>query len=274
MIKRTNDFSLFEDKEFLKIAAVVNKKEAKKLYNTYPDVNMARIAKKELEIKGYKTELYQKGNEWQLYLIENLQKISLEEAEKSGAFKKLAWGRYVFQRESSLEMHKYPFDDGSIWRVITDVDGKQYLVKEYLDDNEEEVVRYKKASLTKEAETFDFVTPNNFNNVFKLIFNIVALNQIGTNFLNDLYSGNAVNLQNYFIEKLNEDINEYVEQIASAQSIQPNSPELDEIKQLIKEKFDNNLMTSITDIDKTIDDYVLEKQQQEQEQGNNGMPTV
>lgn len=261
MIKRTNDYSLFSEKEFSKIANVVSKNESKKIFDTFSDIEKARIAAKELKIQGYNAEVFQSGNMYEVHVTKQ-DNIDLKVAENSGAFKKLAFGRYVFERNSSLEMHNYPFNHGSIWRVSTDDQGNQVLVKECDDENEDEVLR-KTASLKKVANGFDYVEDNNFNNVFKLIFNITALNQIGTNFLNDLYNNSASNLKIYFIEKLNEDLNEYVSQVSSSKTIMPNSPELEDVQRLIKEKFDMGQYAAISDIDRTIDEYLLEKKEEE-----------
>lgn len=255
MIRRTSDFSLFSDEQLTKIAKVVEDKENKKLFDTFDDSEKARITAKELKVQGYLAEVYQAGEKWKVY-IKSPETISLKEAESTGAFKKVAFGRYVFEKSSSLEMHEYSFNHGSIWRISTDEHGNQVLVKECDEENEEEVIR-KTASLQKVAQNFSYVDANNFNNVFKVIFNITALNQVGTNFLNDLYNGSATNLQLYFIEKLNEDLDEYVNQVVSAKALQTN--EVEEVKDIIRGNFDAGQFTTLQDIDATVEDYILEK---------------
>lgn len=252
MIRRTSDFSLFSDQQLQKIAKVVEEKESKKLFDTYNDEEKARITAKELKVQGYLTELYQAGDKWKIY-IRTPETVALKEAEKSGSFKKVAFGRYIFERNSSLEMHEYPFNHGSVWRVVADENGNQVLIKECDDENEEEVIR-KTASLNKVASAFAYVDGQNFNNVFKVIFNITALNQVGTDFLNDLYNGTAANLQTYFIEKLNEDLDQYVNQIVGAKALE--QTETDAVKAAIKENFDAGQFVVLQDIDKTIEEYV------------------
>lgn len=252
MIKRTDDFSLFSDDQLLKIAKVVEEKQSKRLFDTYDDEDKARITTKELKVQGYLTELYQAGEKWKVY-IRTPETVSLKEAEQSGAFKKVAFGRYVFERSSSLEMHEYSFNHGSVWRVAADEHGNQVLVKECDDENEEEVIR-KTASLQKIAESFAYVDAQNFNNVFKVIFNVTALNQVGTDFLNDLYNGTAANLQLYFIEKLNEDLDQYVNQVVSAKALQ--TEEIEAVKTIIKENFDAGQFMALQDVDRTVEEYV------------------
>ena len=79
------------------------------------------------------------------------------------------YGRYSFQKVNAIgDFQKYNFDDGSIWKVITGQDGKQYLVKEVDDEDEDKVVRTKLAKLQKKAELL--VDQNNINSIVPVLF--------------------------------------------------------------------------------------------------------
>ena len=140
MIRRTGDYSSLPDKDFNKIASVVNKTESKQLFNSYEDKSKAELIALELKVKGFKVELNKTASSYDVYTIKS-ESIPYDKALKSGQFEKLAWGRYCFQRQSQIGMFEHNFDDGSIWRLSTDENGESILIKEFQDDNEEDVIR-------------------------------------------------------------------------------------------------------------------------------------
>lgn len=141
MIRRTDDYSVFSDKELNKLASVVENIDNKKLFDSFPNEIDAEIASAELEIKGFKTSIEKTASDYRVTVIKQ-NNISLSEAEESGLFKKVAWGRYSFERESGVgDLFDYNFNDGSIWKLATDENGNQVLVKETDDEDEEMVIR-------------------------------------------------------------------------------------------------------------------------------------
>ena len=96
--------------------------------------------------------------------------IDKKQAENSGMFKKIAFGRYCFQKQLNPSDSNYAFDDGSIWKVITAEDGKQYLTKEVDDENEDKVIRKKIAKLTKKAASDLLVNEVNSGNLINILF--------------------------------------------------------------------------------------------------------
>lgn len=119
-----------------KVAKIVNEQENLKLFDTVSDKQLG-ITVKELELQGYKVKVdIVKPNVNNVYIIKQ-KKLPIKEAKLSGNFKKLAWGKYQYIVGKT---NKFGFDEGSIWTVIKDEDGNEYLVKEISDD-EERIVR-------------------------------------------------------------------------------------------------------------------------------------
>lgn len=145
MIRRSDDCNIFSNDTLEKIAEVIDKKENKFMYDIVDSEQKAILSKKQLQIKGYEANIESYGDKFKI-TASITDKINLKDAEDSGAFKKLAWGRYCFERESSIGMFKYNFDDGSIWRVMTGENGEEYLVKEIDEENEDDVIRVKTAN--------------------------------------------------------------------------------------------------------------------------------
>ncbi|AEO93275.1 gp4 [Bacillus phage G] len=141
MIRRTDDYSVLPDNELSKIISAVEKKEKVKLFDSFDNRREAEIAKSELELQGFNAVIEKTASKYNVKTVKDLV-VNLEEAEKSGQFKKLAWGRYCFQRESGVgDLFEYDFNDGSIWKSATDENGNAILVKEVEDDDEDIVVR-------------------------------------------------------------------------------------------------------------------------------------
>lgn len=240
MIKRTNDFSSLSDSELNKIASVVKKNESKKLYDTYEDRTEAHIVKAELEIKGFKADVFTSGNKYHVYAT-TPESVTLEEAENSGQFKKLAWGRYCFQRESAI--NDYNFDDGSIWKVSQDEHGNSILIKEVSDEDEDEVIRNgatKVASVVKKAS---YANDNNLTSITQMLYG----QQLDSNFMNDLLASNA---KQGVLDMLDQKFDTVVaEKLTSAGIEDPTVVE--EVKNLVS----TSIGSQITD-DETLENFI------------------
>jgi hypothetical protein len=69
-------------------------------------------------------------------------------------FKNLGNNKYqAYNKTSIAGVYDYGFDEGSIWTLKTYEDGQQYLVKEINGDDENDVVRTKKASSNEQKDT-------------------------------------------------------------------------------------------------------------------------
>lgn len=240
MIKRTNDYNVFSDDELNKIANVVKKSENRKLYDIYDDRNKAHIVKDELQIKGFKADVFSSGGKYHVY-ASTPDSISLEKAESSGQFKKLAWGRYCFQRESAIG--NFDFDDGSIWKLSSDENGNPILIKEVMDEDEEEVVRNntKTANLVKQATIY--TNDSNLNAITQMIYG----QPLNSTFVTDLMASNAK--QSVF-DMLDGKIDTIVTSKLDSAGIEDQTV-VDELKNLIS----SSLGSQITD-DETLESFI------------------
>lgn len=241
MIKRTNDFSSFSDSELNKIANAVKKAESKQLYDTYGDRTEAHIVKAELEIKGFKADVFTSGNKYHVYAT-TPESIELEEAENSGQFKKLAWGRYCFQRESALG--DYNFDDGSIWKLSQDESGNSILIKEVSDEDEDEVVR---GNTTKLASSIikkaTYANDNNLNSVTQMLYG----QQLDGNFVNDLLTSSA---KQGVLDMLDQKFDKVVSEKLTSAGVEDQTV-VEEVKNLIS----SSVGSQITD-DETLENFI------------------
>jgi hypothetical protein len=172
MIRRTNDFNYFSDDVLKKIAKVIENKENNKLYDVYDNEDKARLVKAELKVKGIHSTINKKGDKYEVIINKN-ESILLDEAEKSGQFKKIAWGRYSFQRESGIGMFNYDFNDGSIWRVSQDEHGNAILIKEVDDEDEDNVIRNSPSQTNVKVASsnkFSFVNKETMSRVASVMF--------------------------------------------------------------------------------------------------------
>lgn len=170
MIRRVGDCSNLPNDSLEIIAKVIKEKDDKKLYRTCNSNEELSIAIKEIKLKGYNSKIEKFGDKYNVYSILP-ETVNLNEAEKSGQFKKLAWGRYSFQKANSINgFQPLNYDDGSIWKVITNEDGKQYLVKEVDDDDEDKIVRNTTATLKKKADSENYVDDQNFSTVMQILY--------------------------------------------------------------------------------------------------------
>jgi hypothetical protein len=178
VIRRVNDSDIFSNETLKKIAEVVEKKENIKLFDIVDSEAKANLIKKELKVQGYQVKIEKHGDKFKVFAIIP-DKVKFQEAVESGAFKKLAWGRYSFQKEAGLGMFKYDFDEGTIWRVMTGEDGQDYLIKEVDDEMEDEVVRTKTASNDE-----IMINDNNVKTVLKILYDNLDQND----FIRDVLS--------------------------------------------------------------------------------------
>jgi hypothetical protein len=209
MIRRVSDFSNLSNDSFEKIAEVIKNKENKKLYKICNNENEVTIAMKEIKLNGYNVEIEKLGEKYNVYSILP-ECLNLQEAEKSGNFKKLAWGRYSFQKVNSIgDFGTYSFDDGSIWKTITGEDGKEYLVKEVEDEDSNEIIR--QASMKKKANNV-LVDDNNYHTIMQILYHNSSTPT--SQFMEDLFASDVVKaaLFNMLSQKVNSIITEKIQQ--------------------------------------------------------------
>lgn len=232
MISRVDDFNILSSESFDKIAKVVYNNESKKLYKICNSNEEAVIATNELKLEGFKCAIDKVGNIINVYRIIP-ERVELKQAELDGGFKKLAWGRYCFQRQNSINgLTDYNFDDGSIWRLVTGDDGKEYLVKDVDDADDNKVVRKKVASMEKKANKY--TTDSNIKNTLQIIYNDSSIGNSA--FVSDLIlSPIKDSLYSLLDEKINELIDEKLQQQAIMESTT-----IDNVKNFIAENITSN----------------------------------
>lgn len=252
MIRRTDDYSAFSNKDLNKIANVVKKAESKKLYDIYENADEAHVVAAELKIKGFHSDVYQVGGKFQVF-ASTPDSISLEQAEQSGQFKKLAWGRYSFQKESAIGMFDFNFNDGTIWKLSQDENGNQILIKEVEDDNEDEVVRNKQMNNNVKTagvkKIASYVSDNTFSKVAGIFYGPQNEDWIQLILSTD---------QKYSImNKLNDKFDKVVnEKIANCQIT--DEDEIDEVKGLIMTALATDI-SSLESLDNFLNHYVQDK---------------
>jgi hypothetical protein len=204
MIKRNDDFGFIDDSFFTKLAEVVKEQEVKKTVEITKDAKRAQIVSKQLAVLGYHTEIHETNGTYKVIAFPK-KRLDFYEAMQSGQFKKVAWGMYSFNRQANeqLGFTKYDFDDGSIWKVVKGSDGKDYLVKEVDDKDENKVVRTKtKQSTPKVASLENDVTKENVKDVIHLLYD-----NVNDDFIDDMLQFSANELLKMVEEKLKNTIN-------------------------------------------------------------------
>lgn len=169
MIIRTSDNYL--DDILKTVKNKIDKINNKKLYKVCSNKAEAEKAGKRLVSAGKSYELKYLNNDIYVYSV-NTQLTDFREASRSGSFTQLAIGRYCFQKNNSIGgFNKYDFDDGSIWKLVTDENGVEYLAKEVEDEDEDKVVRSKTAKLNKKALYIDnTINANNYNLYLPILY--------------------------------------------------------------------------------------------------------
>lgn len=197
MIRRVSDYSALSDKDLNKLASIVKEQDNKQLHDSVEDQNLAHTIAAELRVKGFKTEVTKIGKIYNVYKIVP-ESIPLHEAENSGNFKKIAWGHYSFQKNSSLEMNseKYNFNDGSIWVLSSDENGNQVLIKKVEDDDEENVIRNVnndsnvRFASNDENSLLKYANDKSVNAISKILYK----EELNSNFLKDILVSEAKSL--------------------------------------------------------------------------------
>lgn len=147
-IKLYNSCLSLDDEAIAKLANVIdNQEKTIKVTDSYEE---AQQVAKQSRLEGYKTSIINYGDSFHISIKPRVE-VNLQDAEQSGQFKKLAFGRYAFTKQANnpLGIQHYNFDDGTIWKVIKAKDGKEYLVKEVDDSDDSKVIRSVDNKMTK-----------------------------------------------------------------------------------------------------------------------------
>ena len=200
MVSRINDYSFLDDDTIKKIASVIE--DDSKVVQIVDNEKEATILQKQLNIQGYNTKIEKHGKSFHV-IAKPRDMILYHEAIKSGQFTKLAFGRYSFTRQSNnpLGIQHYNFDEGTIWKVMTGKDGKEYLVKEVDDDNEELVVRKSEKSVLAESS----LDVKSLKKICKVLYDNPS-----DEFINDLFDKLPSQMNKILTAKLDKLINDNV----------------------------------------------------------------
>jgi len=134
---------MYDEKVFVKIAESMKQKQMK-LFSVVNSEKEAMDIQSDLNGNGYQTKLEKKGSLYNIfYQPINHQQIPVTDDILKDHFKSLGDNRF---QKTTAGVYDYSFDDGSIWELKTFENGEQYLVKTVNDDNEDEVIRVKRAS--------------------------------------------------------------------------------------------------------------------------------
>ena len=242
MISRDNS-NVFSEESFEKLASKINKINNRKLYKVCSTQEDVIESVKAIKLSGYNYEINNCGNKCNVYSIFPDDAIDLNEANKSGQFEKLAWGRYTFQKASAIcDFQKYNFDDGTIWKVITGSDGKQYLAKEVEDDDEEKVIRTKTASLNKRASIN--VDNNNASNICDMLFDTKD------NFFKEIMNSDSSQVVIAFLKNY---LDKYIDDSLKNNGIL-DTQRIENAKNVIYDKMNSNSIMNRDSLDKLIMD--------------------
>ena len=242
MISRDNS-NVFSEESFEKLASKINKINNRKLYKVCSTQEDVIESVKAIKLSGYNYEINNCGNKCSVYSIFPDDAIDLSEANKSGQFEKLAWGRYTFQKASAIcDFQKYNFDDGTIWKVITGSDGKQYLAKEVEDDDEEKVIRNKTASLNKRASIN--VDNNNASNICDMLFDTKD------NFFKEIMNSDSSQVVIAFLKNY---LDKYIDDSLKNNGIL-DTQRIENAKKVIYDKMNSNSIMNRDSLDKLIMD--------------------
>ena len=242
MISRDNS-NVFSEESFEKLASKINKINNRKLYKICSTQEDVIESVKAIKLSGYNYEINNCGNKCNVYSVFPDDAIDLNEANKSGQFEKLAWGRYTFQKASAIcDFQKYNFDDGTIWKVITGSDGKQYLAKEVEDDDEEKVIRTKTASLNKRASIN--VDNNNASNICDMLFDTKD------NFFKEIMNSDSSQVVIAFLKNY---LDKYIDDSLKNNGIL-DTQRIENAKKVIYDKMNSNSIMNRDSLDKLIMD--------------------
>lgn len=158
VIKRISD-EIFDNETFTRIAKNL-KKQNKKLFSVVNSEPEAKKVKNDLNVNGYQASYEKTGEYFNVYYSPEVPKFKADEKILKD-FKNLGNNKYqAYNKTSIAGVYDYGFDEGSIWTLKTYEDGQQYLVKEINGDDENDVVRTKKASSNEQKD----MVSNTINN--------------------------------------------------------------------------------------------------------------
>ena len=197
-------YDFLSNESLEKISKAVNKKNNTTLFDTVDTEKEVQLAIKELKMQGFGVKVTTVNGKYKIYAIMP-EMLSYAEAMESNQFKKLAWGRYSFQKSVEAKFFNYDFDDGTIWRVIKGEDGKEYLIKETSEDTDE-IVRGVTANNTN-----GFINENNVKTAAKILYD-----NVNESLLNDLLESNT---KNNFLQMVNDKFKSTLEKEAKDESI-------------------------------------------------------
>ena len=160
MISRLSaDMDWLDDNELQRLARVVTKKG--KLYNVVASKEAANQTCAMLQARGYAAFAERVDDDlYKVMYSGTKNRLRVADAQAMG-LTKCADGAYrAFEREAGV--YDYDFDDGAVWRVESDENGEEYLVKSVDDDGK--VIR------TAGAHVEAFVTSENYVDALHLLY--------------------------------------------------------------------------------------------------------
>lgn len=218
MINRMNDFNCFDEKSFIELESQLTKD---KVYKTKLEAQ-ANANKNTITTPVYNG--YKNSNK----------KYDYQKAMSNKMFERVAWGEFRYSgypgRMTNID-GKYSFDDGAIWKVIVGQDGKEYLVKEVVND---EIVRT--------ASNKIYVTASNVRNIAEAL-DVFSVNDKTYSYLKDN------NLLSNICLSVNKDLVNYVQDYMTKNYVE-SKEKRDEILAVVSKL--GNQIDNTYDIDKII----------------------
>lgn len=187
MIKLTSDSSNID--EYLTALTRTASNNGKLFKATYDEATANR-SRDDLLARGYAAHVDHSGNVYRVYYSTLDPKLKCTESTMSN-FEQVDDVHYrMFEKTAGV--YDYPYDDGSIWRVVKYEDG-EYLVKEVADDDEDDVVRQKQASTTEVNDIRQAVTAR-FGSVSTELLDIINSNGVLRNEFSKILNTGGVKL--------------------------------------------------------------------------------
>ena len=142
LIRRVSDDLAYDDSLFTKIAESM-KKNQMKLFSVVNSEMEAEKIRNDLNGKGYLSKIEKTANLYNVFYEPVESRMEVTEDLLQNHFKNIGKNRF---QKTTAGVYDYSFDDGSIWELKTYENGEQYLVKTVDDENEDNVIRVKKAN--------------------------------------------------------------------------------------------------------------------------------
>jgi len=218
LVNRISDnYDSISDECFQHLAKTLENKDNKKLFSVVNSEAKAKEIKERLAKNGYNTSVSKNGNMFAVFYSSQQPKIKVT-ASVMENFSSIGGDLYKALTKVA-GVYDYDFDDGSIWRIEKFDDG-EYLVKEILSDDENDVVRIKKTA-SKESMNDDL-----FKRIMKMFYG-EHTDKIISDALNNK------SLKNEFENVLNNKIDKEIESALAAN------------KFIVSEKHINNLKAKL-----------------------------